>query len=196
MLLRNNRQGTRISSLIGGNKLFEFRNVLDGAYVVNGAYGGLGTSGRDTTQTPSRDQAIAVIRELLAGRTAAVRRNARDASTAVSVLQAFTDAIETIAEKHTKMSELAKKATDPDNSQVQVEEMQKQFRNLAQEINQTVSSTEYKFNKPFSGSGKTSSITIGNGSKIDIFARDFRFDAQDLNIATDPQNALSGLTKQ
>ncbi|MGB2865878.1 MAG: hypothetical protein WBC05_21275, partial [Sedimentisphaerales bacterium] len=28
-------------------------------------------------------------------------------------------------------------------------------------------------------------------SKIDIFARDFRFDAQGLNIATNPQNTLS-----
>lgn len=69
--------------------------------------------------------------------------------------------------------------------------MQKQFRNLAEEINQTANSTEYKFNKPFASSGKTFSIPTGNGSKIDIFARDFCFDAQGLNIATNPQNASS-----
>ena len=89
------------------------------------------------------------------------------------------------------MQELAKKAPSGDHSQVQVEQMQTQFQNLAKEINQTVNSTEYNFNKSFAGSGKTLSIPIGNGSKIDIFARDFRFDAQGLNIATDPQNALS-----
>ena len=174
--------------------MFEFRNVSDvayGAYVVNGAYGGLGISGCDTTQTPSRDQAVAVIRELLAGDTAAVRRSAIDASTAVSTIQTFTDAIETIAEKLSKILELANKALGPDYSQFQIEEMQKQFRDLAQEINQTVNNAEYQFNKPFSGSGKTLSIATGNGSKIDIFARDFRFDAKDLNLAVDPQKALS-----
>jgi len=174
--------------------LLEFRNVLDaayGAYVVNGAYGGLGTSGSDTTQTPDRDQAIAVIRELLAGDTAAVRRSANEASTAVSTILIFTNAINNIDDKLAKMSELAKNALGPDNSQAQVEEMQKQFRNLVKEINQTVNGTEYQFNKPFSGSGKTLSLSIGSSSKINIFARDFRFDAQDLNLATDPQSILS-----
>ncbi len=194
MRFRTRLRGIRISSLIGGNKLFEFRNVLDaayGAYVVNGAYRGAGNTDSSSTQAPDRDQAVAVVREMLVGDTAAVRRSARDASTAVSTLQIFTDAIEIIAGKLAKMQELAKKAPSGDYSQVQVEEMQTQFQNLANEINQTVNSTEYKFNKPFSGSGKTFSIPIGNGSKIDIFARDFRFDAKDLNIETDPQNALS-----
>jgi len=131
--------------------LFEFRNVLDvayGAYVVNGAYGGLGVSGSDTTQAPSRDQAVAVIRELLTGETAAIRQSASDASTAVSTIQIFTDAIETISDKLAKMSELTKKSLGPDYSQFQVEEMQKQFRNLAHEINQTVNVTEYQINRP------------------------------------------------
>jgi len=178
--------------------VFEFRNVLDvayGAYVVSGAYRGSGTSGSNATEATGRDQAIAVIRELLNGDTAAIRQSASDASTAVSTIQIFTDAIETISDKLAKMSELTKKALGPDYSQFQVEEMQTQFRNLAEEINQTVNGTEYQFNKPFSGSGKTLSIPIGNGSKIDIFARDFRFDAEDSNIATDPQNALSAVNE-
>jgi flagellin len=128
---------------------------------------------------------------MLCGNTADVRLQARDASTAVSIFQTFTKTIDTIAGKLDKMQELAEKAPSSDYSQIQVEEMQMQFQNLAIEINQTVNSTEYKFDKPFAGSGKTFSITIGKSSKIDIFARDFRFDAQGLNIATDPQNALS-----
>ena len=174
--------------------MLEFRNVLDaayGAYVVNGAYGGFVTSGPDTTQRPDRDQAIATIRELLAGDTAAVRRSAGEASTAVSTIQIFKNAIDTIADKLAKMSELAKKSLDPDSSQGRIEQMQKQFRDLVEEINQTAKGTEYQFNKPFSGSGKTLSIPAGNGSKIDIFARDFRIDAEGLNIATEPKKALS-----
>ncbi len=177
---------------LGARKLFEyeFRNVLDvsyGAYVVNGAYSG----SSNPTVAPNHNDAVAIIRELLCGNTADVRLQARDASTTVSIVQTFTKAIDIIAGKLAKMQELAEKAPSGDYSRVQVEEMQTQFQNMAKEINQTVNSTEYQFNKPFSGSGKTLSISIGNGSKIDIFARDFRFDAQGLNIATDPQNALS-----
>ena len=174
--------------------MFDFTKVLDvshSAYVVYGAYGGVNNSNSDSTQAPGRAQAAAVIQELLGDDTATVRRSARDANTAVFTLQIFTDAIETIAEKLIKLMEIAKKALGPDYSQGQVEEMQTQFQNLAKEINQTVNSTEYNFNKPFAGSGKTLSIPTGNGSKIDIFARDFRFDAQGLNIAKDTQNALS-----
>jgi len=174
--------------------LLEFRNILDvayGAYVVKGAYRGISKSSDDSTRAPGRDQAVAVIRELLAGNTDAVRQNARDASTAVSAMQIFTDAIETIGGKLKEMKKLAEKALSPDYSQVQVEEMQKQFRNLAGEINQTAGSTEYNYNKPFGTGGKTVSIPTGNGSNINIFARNFRFDVQGLDISTDPQKALS-----
>jgi len=174
--------------------LLEFRNILDvayGAYVVKGAYRGISKSSADSTQVPGRDQAVAVIRELLAGNS----QNARDASTAVSAMQIFTDAIETIGGKLTEMKELAEKAPSPDYSQVQVEEMQKRFRNLAGEINQTVDGTEYNYNKPFGAGGKTVSIPIGNGSKVDIFAKDFSFDAEGLDIAADPEKALSTVNK-
>lgn len=177
-----------------GKKLFEFRNILDVTYdsrLVNGAYGGSGISDSDTAQPPNRDRAVAAIRELLTGETAAVRQRARDVSTSISALQIFTDAIETIAEKLVKMLDLVKKTLVPDCSQTQAERMEQQFQDLSRGINKIVSRTEYQFNKPFSGSGKTFSISIGNGSKINIFARDFRFDAQGLNLKTNPQTALS-----
>lgn len=173
--------------------MLEFRNILDvtyGAYVVKGAYRGISKSSADSARAPGRDQAVAVIRELLAGKTEAVRKNARDASTAVSALQIFTDAVESISDKLAEMHGLAEKASSPDYSQVQVEEMQKQFRNLAGEINQTVNKAEYKFAKPFGTEGKTVSIPTGKGSKIDIFARDFSFNVEGLDIAVDSEKAL------
>jgi len=178
--------------------LFEFKNVLDvtyGAYVVNGAYAGVGASDSNSKQATIRDQAVAIIREFLAGKTAAVRQSARDANAAVSTIQIFTDAIETITEKLMKMLELAKKALGQDYLQLQAEQMQKRFRDLIREINQTVYSTGYKFNKPFSGSGKTISISISSGTKIDVFARDFRLDARNLDIEKDPQDALSRINE-
>ena len=174
--------------------MLEFKNVLDvtyAAYVANSAYPGVNSSNDNSMQIADRDQSAAIIREFPAGRTAAVRQNADDVGTAVSVLQIFTDAIETIAEKLLKMLELAKKKLDGDYSLNRAKQMQKQFQDLARQINQIVKRTEYKFNKPFSGGGKTLSIPAGNGVKIDIFARDFRIDTQGLNIETDTQNALS-----
>jgi flagellin-like hook-associated protein FlgL len=178
--------------------LIEFKNVLDvtyGAYVVNGACTGVRASVGGSTQPTKHDQAIAVIREFLPGKTAAVRQTAEDASTAVSVLQIFTDAIETIAEKLAKMLELAQKVHDQHYSPTQVEQMQKQFRNLVQQINQTAKGTEYKFNKPFSDDGRTLSIPTGNGTKIDLFARNFRINAEELNIETESQKALSKVSE-
>ena len=178
--------------------MFEFKNVLDvtyGAYVVNGAYTGVRASADGVTQSPKCDHAIAVVREFLAGKNAAVRQTAEDASTAVSAMHIFTDAIETIAEKLTKMLELAQKVHDQYYSPTQTEQMQKQFRNLAQQINKTANGTEYKFNKPFSGDGRTFSIPTGNGTKIDIFARDFRINAEELNIETNPQKVLSKVSE-
>jgi flagellin-like hook-associated protein FlgL len=117
--------------------------------------------------------------------------DAADAGTAVAAIQIFTDAIETIAEKLAKMLELARKALGPYCSQVQAEEMQNQFRNLARQINQIANNTERELSRPFSGNGESLSISIDDGSKIDIPARDFRMDVRQLDIETDPQNALS-----
>ena len=137
------------------------------------------------------DVTATVIREFIADKTAAARQNAEDTGTAIATIQIFTDAIETIAEKLIKMLEFAKKAADPYRSQAQTEEMQNQFRNLARQINQIVDNTEYERSRPFSGNGESLSISIGDGTKVDIPARDLRMDIQLFNIERDPQTALS-----
>ncbi|MHC4618662.1 MAG: flagellin [Planctomycetota bacterium] len=170
--------------------MLEFRNVVDvtyGAYVISGAYSGI----NGMTSAPDRDEAVAIIRELLDGNISAIYRSAHDASTAVSMVQMFCDAADTIGEKLAAMKELAEKASSPDYSQGQVEEMQKEFAELAGEINQIVDSTEYNFNKLFSAEGEAISISIGCGSTIDIFAKDLSFSAEGLDLTTDPAGALT-----
>jgi len=177
-------------------KLFEYRirNILDvsyGAYVVNGAYSG----NSNPKGAPNHNDAVAIIRELLNGNIADVRLSAREASTAISIIQTFASAVDDIAAKLAQMEELTEKASGPDYSRVQVEEMQKEFKNLAQEINKIVKGTEYNYNKIFTEGGESISIPIGDGSRIDIFAKDFSFDAQGLDLATDPKSALSNIKK-
>ena len=153
--------------------MYEFNNVFDvtyDTYTVNEAYREANNPDGSSTQTPVRNRAAAVIQELLTGDIAAVRRSAGDAGTAVFTIQIFTDAIETIAEKLIRMFEMAKKALFPDDSEGQIEDWKSFLRKLAEEINQIADGTEYNFIKPFAESGKTFSIPIGNGSKIDVFA--------------------------
>jgi len=138
---------------------------------------------------------VATIRELLNGNIADIRLSAREASTAISIIQTFSNAADGIAAKLAKMEELAKKASSPDYSRVQIETMQNEFKSLAEEINEIVQSTEYDYNKIFTAAGKSISIPIGDGSSVDIFARDFSFNSQGLDLTTDPKSALSNIKK-
>lgn len=138
---------------------------------------------------------MATIRELLNGNIADVRLSAREASTAVSIIQKFANAADGIAAKLAKMEELAKKSSSPDYSQVQIEAMQKEFKSLAKGINEIVEGIEYNYNKIFTAAGKSISIPIGDGSRVDIFARDFSFNSQGLDLTTDPKSALLNIKK-
>lgn len=138
---------------------------------------------------------MATIRELLNGNIADVRLSAREASTAVSIIQIFANAVDSIAVKLSRMEELAKKASSPDYSQVQVEAMQTELQALANEINDIVKSTEYNFNKLFTAAGKAISIPIGDGSNINIFAKDFSFNAQGLDLISEPKIVSSNIKK-
>jgi hypothetical protein len=81
---------------------YEFSNVLDAsysAYVVSGARSGHSNS----ATSRSHDDVVATIRELVNGKTADIRLNAKNASTAVSVVQTFTGAADNIAVKLAEM---------------------------------------------------------------------------------------------
>ncbi len=138
---------------------------------------------------------MATIRELLNGNIADVRLSAREASTAVSIIQIFANAVDSIAVKLAGMEELAEKASSPDYSQVQVEAMQTELQDLAKEINEIVKGTEYNYNKIFTAAGQAISIPIGDGSRVDIFAKDLSFTAQGLDLTTDAKSALSNVKK-
>ena len=138
---------------------------------------------------------MATIRELLNGNIADVRLSAREASTAISIIQTFSNAADGIGSKLAKMEELAKKASSPDYSRVQIDAMQKGFKSLAEEINEIVQGTKYNYNKIFTSAGESISIPIGDGSKVDIFARDFSFNSQGLDLTADPKSALSNIKK-
>lgn len=173
--------------------MYKFGNISDINYsvsIINEAYKRVTDSKNNSAQIPVHNQSLGVLPDLHSGDIAAIRRNAGDTSTAISIIQIFTEAIETITEKLIRMMELAKKALEPYYSHLQTDSIQQHLQKLAEEVNQIVNSMEYNLDKPLAESGKTFSIPVGNGLKINIRSRNFRFDAKDINIETYPQKTL------
>lgn len=133
---------------------------------------------------------MATIQEMLRGNFADVRLSAQEASTTFSIIQTFAGAVDNISASLADMEALSKKAGSRDYSKVQVEQMQKEFDKLAGYINEIVEGTEHSFNKIFTADGKTISLPIGNGSRVNVFAKDFSFDAQGLDLTADPESAF------
>ena len=162
-----------------------------GAYVVSSARSGQSKS----TTGQDHNDVVAKIREFVNGETADIRLSAKSASTAVSIVQTFSNAVGGIAVMLAKMEGLATKASSPDYSSAQKDDMQKEFKGLAKELNNIVNSTEYDFNNLLTASGKSISITIGEDSKIDIFAKDLSFESTGLDLTSNPKISLVHVKK-
>jgi capsid protein len=166
-------------------------DVSYGAYVVKGAYSGSSAA----TGGPEHDEGVASILELSRGHVEAIRKEAREISTSVSLAQRFRDDLDAIKAKLEAMEQLTGRASGPDHNEVKVEEMQGQFGELAKLIEETSEKTKHKFNSVFDSEGKSFSLAVGDGSHIDILAKDVSFDATGLDLTTDPVAAKLAVTK-
>jgi flagellin-like hook-associated protein FlgL len=169
---------------------YEFSNVLDasyGAYVVSGSRSGQSKSANGR----NHNDVVATIRELVNGETVDIRLSAREASTAISIVQTFSGSASSIAAILDKMEGLATKASGTDYTSAQIDDMQKEFESLAIAINGIAKSTEHDFNNLFTAGGKAISISIGDSSKVDIFTKDLSFEYSELDLTSGPKTALS-----
>ncbi len=137
------------------------------------------------------DKEIAVIREYLLGNTANVRLTAREANSAVSMVQMFDDAATSIRDTLASMEKLAEKATKSYYTDTEKTSMQKELEGLAKDINDTVNNTKYDGNKLFTSAGQVITRSIGKERTIALFAKDLSFDAESVDLATDAQGALA-----
>ena len=181
--------------------MLELGNVLKAnfsAWFIGGVYDRISdsTEAIDSQNNVDDDRALAIIRELLRGNIADVRQSARNANDAISMVQTFNDAAAAIGEKLTRMEELAEQAASGYYSAGEKADMQEEFEELAEEINDIVDTTEYSDNKLFSAEGQTISISIGNGSVINLFASNLSFDIDGLDLTTDAAGALAAVQTQ
>ena len=136
-------------------------------------------------ESTSDDTASLMIRELLRGEIAGSLQAAHNASDGISIAQTFEGAASSINEILAIMAELATKAESGIYSDAQKAVMQEQFTESAEEINDIVENTKFNGNKLFSANGRTISISMSNGSTIDIVTKDLTFDIEGLDLTTD-----------
>ncbi len=147
-------------------------------------------------ESTSDNTASLLIRELLRGEIAGSLQAARNASDGISIVQTFEGAASSINEILIQMAELATKAESGIYSDAQKAVMQKQFTESADEINDIVENTKLKSNKLFSANGRTISISMSNGSTIDIVTKDLTFDTEGLDLTTDSETVLAFITEK
>ena len=171
--------------------MFELGNVLKtdfSAWFTQGVYGA-------TSESTDYDYDIAesIIEGFLRGEIAVRRENASSASAAISMVQAFEDAVSSTSSLLAQMVELADEAANGSYTDDEREDMQEELEELGSELNDIVEAAEYDNNKLLSADGETISVSIGNGSTIDIAPRDLIFDAESLDLTTD-EGAVEALS--
>ncbi|MHC4215781.1 MAG: flagellin N-terminal helical domain-containing protein [Planctomycetota bacterium] len=174
--------------------MYEFKSVTDvsnNAYVVDARTSGINSS----TGAPDNDEVVASLKELSDGNISTVRQSIQQASTAVGTAQQLKKNLEEISTRLEQMEELAKKAGSPDTSVNQSEQMQKNFQELGDQINTITNSTEHNYNKIFTAEGKSISLVIGDGSKIDIISKDMTFNTEGLDLVNDANGAITAVAK-
>jgi flagellin len=164
-------------------------NVIYGANVIMGAYSRVG---EDSTEVLD-DGAVSVIQYLLRGEESQQLEDERYANEAISTAQDISAFASSINDKYERMKELAEMAASGDYTAEEVAEFQDEFEQLGDEINELVESSEFNGNKLFTWEGTTISVSIGNGSSIDIFAEDLSIDIEGLDLTTDPEGALGAI---
>lgn len=149
-----------------------------------------------TYGVPDDDSEIAIIREFLQGEVCDIRLSAQNANAATSMVQMFVDAAVTIRDKLTLMEQVAEKAANGYYTPADKASMQKQFEQLAKDVNDIVDNTEYDDNKLFGANGQVISRPLGNGQTIDLFARDRTVDITNLDLTTDAKAALAAIKNE
>jgi flagellin len=146
-------------------------------------------------KAPDNDKEIATIREFLLGDIADVRLTARQANTAVSMVQTFDHAAANIRGKLTLMEDLADDALNGRHTPKERASMQTRLRQLAADINKITENTQYDDNKLFTANGRTITVALDRDRNINLFAQNLTFNAENVSLTTDPKAALKTIRK-
>jgi flagellin len=186
-----------LNALDGRERKIELGNLINITYSANVILSAYNASNENEDSLEVLDDSsVSVIQYLLKGKVSESHQNESYANEVVSVTQDLSETASTIKDKYTRMKELAEQAASGEYSAEEVEDMQTEFEQLVEEINNLVDNTEQNNNKLFSSEGTNISISIGNNSTIDIVAKDLSIDGEGLDLTTDPEGALTAIQNQ
>ena len=174
--------------------MFELGNVLktDFSACFMQALNGVTSKPKDSTSC-DYDIADSIIQRLLSSEIANRHQNAKNATEAISMVQTFQATVADINGILEQMVQLADEASSGSYTEQQREAMQQELEQLGSDLNDIVETAEYNNNKLLTTDGETISISIGNGSTIDIAPGNLTFDAETLDLTTD-EGAVEALS--
>ena len=172
--------------------MLEIENTFE-SHFANKVFNGNYNFSDATVGVPDNDSDIAIIREFIQGNIADVRLSAQKAYAATSMTRMFVNASTNIRNKLTQMEQLAEKATNGYYTSTDKASMQKQFEQIARDINDIVDNTEHDNNKLFTADGQVISRPLGNGQTIHLFAKDLTIDVTNMDLTKDAKAAQTAI---
>ena len=160
----------------------ELGNLTNVTYGANTILSAINTTAEDSSSNDTLDdKSAASIKNLLRGETAETNQNKSYAIESVSLVQEMKETLARIQKNHEKMAELATQAADEQYSTEEVAQFQREFGQIAEESSEIIAAMKFNGNELFGDQGQAISISIGNGSTIDIAAEDLTIDIEDLD---------------
>jgi flagellin len=166
-----------------------------GPSIINQAYDNLSKSAKAIASGKKVDGPIAhsVIAQQLRSDISVNVQGVRNANDAISMVQTFDGAANSISSNLTKMSKLAMQAANGTLSDQQKSVIQEEFNELAAEVNRVAGNTQFNGNNLIGVAGTEINIALGTGSDISIQSGDLTIDTTGMDLTTDAVGVLATL---
>ncbi len=169
-----------------------------GPLFINEAYDGVSNSTKAIAsgQKIHGQTALSIIAGQLRGEAAVNQQGVRNANDAISMLQTFDGAADSINSNLRQMARLAMQAGTGTFSDEQKAAIEAEFNELATEINRVAGNTRFNGNNLLGGEGVEISVSLGTGPDITIVSGDLGLDVSGLDLSADAGGALAAIQEK
>ena len=133
------------------------------------------------------------VRELLRADIATGRQTSRNISDGISLVQTASGAAGSVSTALVRMKKLAIQASSGTYSDSQKQIMQDEFAELAAEISQVTTETNFNGNTLLGPAGKEIAISVGNGQTITLNSDSFDIDLSGVDLVSDAEGTIADI---
>ncbi|MHC4727148.1 MAG: flagellin [Planctomycetota bacterium] len=166
-----------------------------GPLIINEAYDDLSNSTEAIAsgQKVQNQTALSIIAGQLRADVAVNMQGVRNANDAVSMVQTFDAAADSINSNLVQMARLAMQAGTGTFSGQQKAVIETEFNELAAEINRVAGNTQFNGNTLLGGEGAEIPVSLGTAPDISILSGDLSFDISGIDLTADSGSALAAI---